>query len=72
MIKARLDHQDKSGKSIALFGITGENMARMLDGDPIMVDLADIGLPSQRIIIMAGHTEEAILEKLAEEFKHGT
>lgn len=61
MIKARLETRDGS---IVLIGLSGENMARLMADEPIDFNLSDIGLPSQRVWIIGGSTEDVIAERL--------
>lgn len=58
MIKALLGHD------VAVLGLTRTNIERLLDNKPIMVNLAEIGLRSQKVVIIAGETEESIMEDL--------
>lgn len=61
MIKAILD---VSGMQIAVLGLTRENIDRLLDNQPIMLDLSQLGLAPQRIAILAGETEDDIIQDL--------
>lgn len=51
-----------------LFGITRENVARLMQGEPIIVKLNEYGLqgPALSIVICYGETEEAIALELQE------
>lgn len=58
MIKAR------AVDGTALIGLSRENLERLLGGDPIILQLSDMGLRRQKIILMAGETEQAIIDEL--------
>lgn len=61
MIKALLstDHDQ-----IVLLGLSCENMARLMADEPIVLDLADLGLPTQRIVIVGGKDEDTIAARV--------
>lgn len=52
----------------AILGISKENVKRLKDGQPILLNLSDIGLPDQEIMIMYGETEKSIAKQLNDEF----
>lgn len=54
MIKAVI--QTVSGPAVIL-GLSGENITRLMADEPILLDLAEVGLPPQQIVIIAGRTE---------------
>jgi len=58
MIKALLSTGD--GEKVVLLGITPENMVRLMNDEPILVDLAELGLPAQKVVIVGGATPELI------------
>ena len=58
MIKAKLE----SGNVI--FGITAENVKRLKEGKPIQINMKELGLGDNKIFIMYGEDEHAILDKL--------
>ena len=60
MIKVRMS----SGS--VLLGITAENVERLLAGQPILLNLKDIGLPSQQIAIIYGPTIADLMDQLRE------
>jgi hypothetical protein len=60
MIRARLSNGD------FLFGLTVENIERLVAGMPIAVNLGELGGPDQRLMIMYGDTQEDILIELRE------
>lgn len=62
MIKALM--HTGTGEQVVLLGLSAENMTRLMADEPIPIDLADLGLPRQRIFIIGGPTEEAITESL--------
>lgn len=65
MIKARAD---LNGRPTVFLGITGENVTRLAAGEPILVDLAELGVPELQVVIMYGKTERHIA---AEMERHG-
>lgn len=70
MIKAVLRNK-VAGEQIAVLGLSGENVARLMAGEPITLDLADLGLPPQRIAILGGRTEADIEHDLRTRFGGG-
>lgn len=58
MIKAKI-----SDGSV-LLGLSDENLRRLKDGSPIVLDLAEIDMPPLKITNMAGATPESILSML--------
>jgi len=52
-----------------VLGLSGENMTRLMAGEPILVDLPDAAggcpMPAVRIVILGGRTEAAIAADLA-------
>lgn len=63
MIKAVVE---LNGERVAILGLSGENMARLMADEPIMVDLAVLGLPSQKVVIMGGKDEDSMAAHLME------
>lgn len=61
MIKARGTDGDRP---LMLLGLSGENVTRLIAGEPIRFDAAEIGLPSCTVVIMYGHTEADIAAAL--------
>lgn len=51
-----------------LFGFTKENITRLMDGEPIVLNLAEHGLkgPPISIVICYGETEESLLLALGD------
>jgi hypothetical protein len=58
-----------NGRPLALFGLSGENMTRLMAGEPIKIDLPEAALgypmPPLTVVICGGRTEEAIVEEVA-------
>jgi len=52
------------GKPMAILGLSGENMTRLMADEPIVLNLADLGLPQVVVVIVGGRTEAAITEQL--------
>jgi hypothetical protein len=65
MIKAK--GEDEHGNPVLLFGLSGENLRWLRQGQPIRVDLATMGLTGYAVIFY-GKTEDAMVELLR---KHG-
>lgn len=61
MIKARGQLADRP---LLLFGLSGENVTRIVAGEPVEFDLADMGMSKCRIVIMYGRTEADILKEV--------
>lgn len=60
MIKAKLNNGD------LVFGLSAENIKRLKDGQPIVINMKDVGLEERRIMITYGETEEKLYEKMLE------
>ena len=60
MIKAKLNNGD------LVFGLSAENVKRLTNGEPIVVNLKDVGLEERRIMITYGETEDKIYEHMIE------
>lgn len=60
MIKARLSNGD------LVFGLSSENIKRLKDNQPIVINLKDVGLEDRRIMITYGDTEEKLYEEMIE------
>jgi hypothetical protein len=54
------------GRPLLILGLSGENVTRLMADEPISFDLAELGLPPMRVVIVGGRTEDAITEQLAE------
>ncbi|MFJ4735262.1 hypothetical protein ACIP6V_23815 [Streptomyces sp. NPDC088770] len=66
MIKAVL--REPNGAPVVVLGLSGENMARLMADEPIVVQLAELGLPPLRILLMGGRTEADLTAQLTEKF----
>lgn len=66
MIKAVL--RESTGAPVVVLGLSGENMARLMADEPIVVQLAELGLKPMKILVMGGRTEEAITAQLTKQF----
>ena len=49
---------------LLVIGLSRENTVRLLAGQPIMMDCGDLGLPTMKVIIVGGETEQTILGDL--------
>lgn len=54
MIKAKMTNGD------ILFGLSAENVKKLVAGKPIMVNLKDMGLEDRKVFIVYGETEDKI------------
>jgi plasmid stabilization system protein ParE len=50
---------------MVLLGLSGENMFRLMADKPITFSLAELGLPDVQVVIVGGHSEQAIVAQLA-------
>ena len=53
---------------VVVLGLSGENMARLMADEPIVVQLAELGLKPMKILIMGGRTEADITAQLTVQF----
>ena len=51
-----------------LLGLSKENVKRLQQGKPILVETHLVGGPPDAVVIFAGDTEESMTQQLAEEF----
>lgn len=58
MIKAKLNNGD------LIFGLSAENLRRLTNGEPIVINLKDVGLEERKILITYGETEDKIYEDM--------
>jgi len=65
MLKAR--GQTMDGEVALLFGLSRENVTRLVSGKPIRVDLTELGLPGD-VYIFFGETEDALSDEMAHAF----
>ncbi len=56
MLKARID--TPNGQPLLMFGLSGENIARLAAGEPIFFDLAELGIPHLRVSIFYGRHDD--------------
>ncbi len=61
MIKARSNHPTRG--PLLLFGLSAENIKRLQSGQPIKINLTEMGMQGE-VLIMYGQTEAAIVEEL--------
>lgn len=52
------------GKPMLILGLSGENMTRLMAGEPIMLDAAALGLPDMTVVVVGGRTEDSITADL--------
>jgi hypothetical protein len=66
MIKAIIQ-SSPTAIPILLLGLSGENITRLIAGEPIMFNteqLAQLGFHELEVIILYGRTEDAIIDEL--------
>lgn len=56
----------KDGKKLVGLGLSAENVARLVMGDEIVLDLDEFGLPGAQLLLFAGQTEEGMAAGLSE------
>lgn len=56
----------KDGRPFLILGVSGENLTRLVAGEPVTVDVGALGgdMPPLQIAIMYGKTEEVIADQL--------
>lgn len=59
----------KTNKGDIILGLSGENIKRLVDGQPILLNLKDLGLEDRKVVIMYGPTEESIAADLKTRFE---
>ena len=65
----KLSSKNGLGQPVLFLGISGENVTRLVAGEPILIKaeaLAAMGLPPMVIAIHYGKTEQAILDEIEE------
>lgn len=62
MIKASGKTGD--GRPFVLLGLSGENVTRIVAGEPIKLNLKDVGLDDIEVAIVYGKTESDIVDQL--------
>jgi hypothetical protein len=60
-MKAKTDNGD-----IVILGLSEENIKRMKDNKPMLIDLKEVGIPGIKIMIFTGKTEEEMFEDFKE------
>lgn len=65
MIKARLVQAD--GSPLTILGLSGENVTRLIAGEPIVFAASEVGLGDGRICLIYGHTENAMVAELEQQ-----
>lgn len=68
MIKVLMQRKDNRPPAV-LFGLSGENVTRLVAGEPISLNLSEMGLPDTPIVIMYGTTEDAIVTELRDKWQ---
>ncbi|MFE2469739.1 hypothetical protein [Streptomyces mirabilis] len=66
MIKALL--REPGGIAVVVLGLSGENVTRLMADEPIVINLAELGLPPMKVLLMGGRTEEVIAAQLTEKY----
>ena len=62
MIKAR--GKTALGHDFVMLGLSGENVTRLVAGEPIKLNLSELGLPAIEVGIVYGKTEDDIAADL--------
>ncbi len=52
------------GHPLLILGLSGENVARLAADEPIVFDLAEVGMAPCSVVIMYGRTEDVLTAKL--------
>lgn len=60
--------RDAAGQPVVILGLSGENVTRLMADEPILINLAELGLAPLRIAIIGGRTEETIAAQLAQHY----
>jgi hypothetical protein len=55
----------RPGDQVVVLGLSYRNLERMRGGEPILADLAALGLPGLKVAIFTGPTEEQMEAELA-------
>jgi hypothetical protein len=63
VIKAK--GEDEHGNPVLLFGLSAENLRRLRQGQPIKINLAEMGLTGYAVIFY-GKTEQAMVAHLVQ------
>ena len=67
MIKMILGKAD--GSKVCVFGLSEWNIRKLKEGDPILFNLSELGLPPQDVAIFYGATEEIMETQIHNAFK---
>lgn len=52
------------GRPLLMLGLSGENMTRLMAGEPIILEAEKFGLDPMQVLICGGRTEHDILDRL--------
>lgn len=52
------------GKPMLLMGLSGENVTRLMAGDPIVLDGAKVGFDNLTVVVIGGRTENEMAAAL--------
>lgn len=55
-----------TGDPLLLLGLSGENMARLMAGEPIRINTREFNLPPIQIALVGGRDENTIVASLKE------
>lgn len=61
----------KDGRKLIGFGLSSENLRRLREKMPILVDLGELGVPGTAVLICWGETEDDIAADLLGSFGDG-
>ena len=53
-----------TGSQLLILGLSGESVTRLAANEPIVFDLAEVGMAPCAVVIMYGRTDAAVMEKL--------
>lgn len=54
----------ETGSPLLILGLSGANVTRLAANEPIVFDLAEVGMAPCAVVIMYGRTDAAVMEKL--------
>lgn len=57
----------RDGRMFLAFGLTRENITRLMQDEPIKIDTTDLGLAPGTLLLFFGETEEAIYDSLKDQ-----
>lgn len=70
MIKA--SGRTGDGTPLLIVGLSGENMTRLMAGEPIAFHAGEMGLPGMQVVLIGGRTETDIEFQIRQSFPvHG-